>query len=73
MAKPPKTLKFEQAISKLEQMVEKLESGDLPLEESLKVFEDGMEMTQFCEKKLTEAEGKVETLLKSNKTNQEEK
>lgn len=64
MAKNTKNLKFEQAMNQLEKMVEKLEMGDLSLEDSLKVFEEGMELTQFCEQKLNEAEGKVEMLMK---------
>lgn len=67
MAKNTKNLKFEQAMNQLEKMVEKLEMGDLSLEDSLKVFEEGMELTQFCEQKLNEAEGKVEMLMKDKK------
>ena len=51
-------------MAQLEKMVEKLEGGDLSLEDSLKVFEEGMGLTQFCEQKLDEAEGKVEMLMK---------
>lgn len=54
-------------MNQLEKMVEKLEMGDLSLEDSLKVFEEGMELTQFCEQKLNEAEGKVEMLMKDKK------
>lgn len=64
MAKPTKTLKFEQAISQLEKTIEELEGGDLPLEEALKMFEKGMELTRYCENKITEAEGTLEVLLK---------
>lgn len=64
MSKGIKNLKFEQALERLEKMIEKLEEGDLPLEESLKIFEEGMELTRFCEEKLTEAEGKIEILTK---------
>ncbi|MBI2339504.1 MAG: exodeoxyribonuclease VII small subunit [Deltaproteobacteria bacterium] len=64
MSRPAKILKFEQAMGQLEKMVEKLEAGDLSLEESLKVFEEGMELTKFCEQKIEEAEGKVEMLMK---------
>ena len=51
-------------MNQLEKLVEKLETGDLSLEDSLKVFEEGMELTQFCEQKLNDAEGKVEMLMK---------
>ncbi|MBI4411470.1 MAG: exodeoxyribonuclease VII small subunit [Deltaproteobacteria bacterium] len=64
MSKTSKTLKFEQAMAQLEKMVEALTGGDLSLEDSLKVFEEGMELTRFCEQKLNEAEGKVEMLMK---------
>ncbi|RJR41017.1 MAG: exodeoxyribonuclease VII small subunit [Desulfobacteraceae bacterium] len=56
--------KFEAAMERLECIVQSLESGDLPLDESLKVFEEGMQLVQFCTKKLDEAERKVSILLK---------
>ena len=55
---------FESALASLEQKVKLLESGDLPLEESLRVFEEGMAVAAFCRSKLGEAEQKVEILLK---------
>lgn len=55
---------FEEALGKLEEIANRLESGDMPLEESLKVFEEGVRLSRFCAKKLDEAEKKVETLLK---------
>lgn len=67
MSKPAKTLKFEQAVEKLEKLVQKLEDGNMPLDESLTAFEEGMELTRFCEDKLNEAEGKVEMILKQVK------
>lgn len=67
MPKPAKTLKFEQAVEKLEKLVQKLEDGNMPLDESLTAFAEGMELTQFCEDKLNEAEGKVEMILKQVK------
>lgn len=69
MLKQPKNLKFEQALKRLEEMVQKLEEGDLPLDESLKVFEEGIELSRFCEQKLNQAEGRVEMILKDNKEN----
>ncbi len=56
--------KFEDALNKLEKIVSKLEEGDIPLEESLRLFEEGIRLTRFCNQKLDEAEKKVEILLK---------
>jgi exodeoxyribonuclease VII small subunit len=56
--------KFEEAIERLENIVESLENGDLSLDESLKIFEEGMSLVSFCSKKLEEAEQKVTMLIK---------
>jgi exodeoxyribonuclease VII small subunit len=56
--------KFEDALNKLEKIVSKLEEGDIPLEESLKLFEEGIRLSRFCNQKLDEAEKRVEILLK---------
>ena len=56
--------KFEDTLDKLEKIVSKLEEGDLPLEESLKLFEEGIRLSRLCNQKLDEAEKKVEILLK---------
>jgi exodeoxyribonuclease VII small subunit len=56
--------RFEDALNKLEKIVSKLEEGDIPLEESLKLFEEGIRLSRFCNQKLDEAEKKVEILLK---------
>ena len=56
--------KFEDELNKLEKIVSKLEEGDLPLEESLKQFEEGIRLIRICHLKLDEAEKKVEILLK---------
>jgi exodeoxyribonuclease VII small subunit len=56
--------KFEEAMERLENIVESLEKGDLPLEDSLKIFEEGMNLVSFCSKKLDEAEQKVTMLIK---------
>ncbi len=58
--------KFEKAMERLEAIVQSLEKGDLPLDESLKVFEEGMELVQFCTTKLDEAEQKVTILMKES-------
>lgn len=56
--------KFENSLKKLEDAVNRLESGDLPLDESLKVFEEGIKHAAICSRKLNEAEKRVELLLK---------
>ena len=55
-------IKFETAIQKLSAIVEKLESGSLSLEESLKLFEEGTALSAHCYRKLEQAELKIETL-----------
>ena len=55
---------FETAMRDLEELVERLEHGDLPLEESLAAFERGVMLTRACQSALKEAEQKVEILLK---------
>ena len=55
---------FELALQQLEEIVQKLEKGDLPLEESLALYEDGIRLSRLCHGKLEEAEGKIEMLLK---------
>jgi exodeoxyribonuclease VII small subunit len=56
--------KFEAAMERLENIVESLEKGDLSLDESLKIFEEGMNLLSFCSKKLEEAERKVTMLIR---------
>jgi exodeoxyribonuclease VII small subunit len=56
--------KFETALARLEEIVHDLEQGDLPLEQSLKLFEEGVKLSRICNKRLEEAERKVEILLK---------
>jgi len=55
---------FEQALLQLEQIVQKLEKGELPLEESLALYEDGIRLSRLCHRKLEEAEGKIAMLVK---------
>lgn len=59
------TEKFESALKRLEEVVRRLESGDLSLDDSLKAFEEGMKQVTFCTRKLNEAEKRVELLLKN--------
>lgn len=56
--------RFEEALNKLEKVVSRLEKGDIPLEESLKLFEEGVRLSRFCNQRLEEAEKRVEILLK---------
>ncbi|MGD8252841.1 MAG: exodeoxyribonuclease VII small subunit [Syntrophobacterales bacterium] len=56
--------KFEEALQKLEAIVTQMEEGDLPLEETLKAFEEGVKLARFCANKLDEAERKVEKLMR---------
>jgi exodeoxyribonuclease VII small subunit len=55
---------FESALKQLEDVVQRLEKGELPLEESLKLYEDGIRLSRYCHAKLEEAEGKIEQLMK---------
>ncbi len=60
-----KKVDLEKSLSQLEDLVEELESGDLPLEKAMKKFEEGIKLTRGCQTALKEAEQKVEVLLKS--------
>ena len=62
MVKREKT--FEESLKELESIVEQLEAGDLPLEQSLELFERGVTLSRECQKRLDDAERKVEILLK---------
>ena len=57
--------RFEDTFKKLEIIVNKLESGDLSLEDSVKLFEEGMRLSRLCSERLAEVQKKVELLLKS--------
>jgi exodeoxyribonuclease VII small subunit len=58
--------KFEECLQRLEKIVDELEHGDIALEQALKLFEEGVQLSNTCRKELEEAEGKVEILLKQN-------
>ena len=60
-----KTFNLEKALNDLENLVEELESGDLPLEKAMQKFEEGIKLTRGCQTALKDAEQKVEILLKS--------
>ncbi|MDZ4742915.1 MAG: exodeoxyribonuclease VII small subunit [Verrucomicrobiota bacterium] len=59
-------IRFEDALASLEKIVNEMESAELPLDEVLQKYEKGIELSHFCTKKLTEAEGKIEFLAKKN-------
>ena len=65
MTMKPKEIQFEAALKRLETLVEELEAGELSLEEALKKYGEGMRMAEACTKRLSEAEKRVEVLLKS--------
>lgn len=54
---------FEQAISELEEVVAKLEKGDLPLDESIEFFQKGMELSKYCSNRLDEIEKRISILI----------
>ena len=60
-----KKFNLEKSLADLEELVEELESGDLPLEKAMKKFEEGIKLTRGCQAALKEAEQKVEILLKT--------
>lgn len=64
MVRNSKVPDFEAALAELEALVERLERGDLPLDEALKTFERGVELTRYCQASLKAAQQKVEILLK---------
>ena len=64
MARTSKPPDFEEALAELEGLVERLERGDLPLDEALKVFERGVALTRHCQSSLQAAQQKVEILLR---------
>lgn len=55
---------FEQSLAQLEEIVAKLEDGDLPLEQSLELFEKGIKLSRECRERLTTAERRIEVLMK---------
>jgi len=61
--------KFEAALVRLEEIVQELEKGDISLERSLKLFEEGIKLSRICNKQLDEAERKVEILVKDKNGN----
>ena len=66
MTKEDKEMQFEEAFKRLEAIVGNLESGDLSLEESMKLFEEGIGLTEACKSRLEDAEQKIQLLLKNS-------
>ena len=60
---------FESSLGDLEKIVRKLEDGELSLEESLKLFEDGVKLSRECQERLSQAERRIEILLKDSQGN----
>jgi len=71
MARKKVALDFEQSLAELQQLVERLESGELSLEDSLTCFEQGIGLTRDCQAALNQAEQKVQMLLERNGSVQE--
>ena len=63
---------FESALGRLEKIVAQLERGELPLEEAMQLFEEGMSISKYCSDRLDEAERKVEILVQNQAGNLEE-
>ena len=59
---------FEQAIEELETIINRLEEGDVPLDETINLYEKGSELKDFCEKKLQSAEVKIQKINQKTKT-----
>ena len=66
VAKSTKKIDFEKSLEELEKLVEKMEDGNVSLEESLAYFERGIELTRTCQKALADAEQKVKILLEKD-------
>jgi exodeoxyribonuclease VII small subunit len=63
---PEQARSFEASLEALEQIVRQLESGDLPLEKSLELFEQGIRLSRECQERLSQAERRIEVLLRDN-------
>jgi exodeoxyribonuclease VII small subunit len=61
--KTSKKMTFEEAMEQLEEIVEKLEQGDVPLEESIDLYQQGMKLSKLCHTKLRNVEKKMDTIL----------
>lgn len=61
-------LKFEEALARLEEIVRNLEQGEVSLDTTLQLFEEGVQLARFCNKKLDEAEAKIEIMINEGQT-----
>ena len=61
---PQRKGEFEKSLTRLEEVVKRLESAELSLDEAMRLFEEGVKLSRDCQKQLEEAEGRVEILLK---------
>ncbi|SFH78773.1 exodeoxyribonuclease VII small subunit [Pisciglobus halotolerans] len=66
MSQQAKELKFEEAMQQLEQIVARLEQGDVPLEEALEQFQKGVQLSKFCKDKLENAEKTLTKIVDEN-------
>ena len=67
MSQPSKSAKpesFEKNVARLDAIVRQLEDADLPLEKALQLYEEGMKLSEVCQKQLQEAEGRIQVLMK---------
>lgn len=67
MSQSPKSAKpesFEKNVERLDAIVRQLEDADLPLEKALQLYEEGMKLSEVCQKQLQEAEGRIQVLMK---------
>lgn len=60
---------FEQSLDRLEKIVQELESGDLPLEKAIKKFEEGVQLSKWCSRKLDETEARINLLMQDEEGN----
>jgi len=58
-------ISFEQALERLEQVVAQLESGDVPLEQAIELYQEGMKLSSICSSKLQQVESKIEMLIQT--------
>jgi exodeoxyribonuclease VII small subunit len=72
MTSKKKPRNFESAIERLEEITEQLETGETSLEDSMKLYTEGLEIAQFCEKKLTQAQKKIKIIREKNNLPSEE-
>ncbi len=63
-SKPAKPESFEKNLERLDSIVHQLEDAELPLEKALQIYEEGMKLSEVCQKQLQEAEGRIQVLMK---------